>query len=70
VVFHDGADEVTQVTTGYGDGPKPEDYLNAFNTFINANSNRMAAIQTIVKGPVCRRSWSMSRITTIIRLIY
>ena len=69
VVFHDGEDEVTLVT-GYGDGQKPEDYLNAFNTFINVNSNRMAAIQTIVKGPVCRRSWSMSRITAIIRLIY
>ncbi len=56
VVFHDGEDEVTQVTTGYGDGQKPEDYLNAFNTFINANSNRMAAIQTIVKKP-----WELTR---------
>ena len=56
VVIHTGADEVTKTTTGYGEGQKPEDYLNAFKDFINANSNRLAAIQTVVQKP-----WGLSR---------
>ena len=56
VVFHDGEDEITQISTGYGDGQKPEDYLNAFKNFINANSNRLAALQTVVQKP-----WELSR---------
>ncbi|WP_022952140.1 type I restriction-modification system endonuclease [Leucothrix mucor] len=49
-------DEFTQTTTGYGDGQKPEDYLQAFTQFINANSNRMAALQVVVQRP-----WELSR---------
>ncbi len=49
-------DEVVNITFGYGDGQKPEDYLSAFKDFINANSNRMAAIQTVVQRP-----WSLTR---------
>ncbi len=56
VVYHDGEDVVTHTTTGYGDGQKPEDYLNAFNQFVNANSNRLTAIQTIIKKP-----WALTR---------
>jgi type I restriction enzyme R subunit len=56
VVLHDGEDEVTQITTGYGDGQKPEDYLNAFKDFVNANSNRLIAIQTVVQKP-----WALTR---------
>ncbi len=56
LVLHEGEDEFIKTTTGYGDGQKPEDYLNAFNTFVNANSNRMAAIQTVVNKP-----WELSR---------
>ena len=56
MVIHDGEDGVINTTTGYGDGQKPEDYLTAFNDFINANSNRMAAIQTVVNKP-----WRLSR---------
>jgi type I restriction enzyme R subunit len=56
VVFHDGEDQVTNVTTGYGEGQKPQDYLNAFKDFINANSNRLLAIQTVVNKP-----WGLSR---------
>jgi type I restriction enzyme R subunit len=56
VVIHDGADEITHITTGYGEGQKPEDYLNAFKNFINANSNRLLAIQTVINKP-----WSLSR---------
>lgn len=56
VVLHDGDDEVTNITIGYGDGQKPEDYLNAFKNFINANSNRMTAIQIVVQKP-----WELTR---------
>jgi len=56
VVIHDGEDEVTHTTTGYGDGQKPEDYLNAFKDFVNANSNRLIAIQTVIHKP-----WALSR---------
>ena len=56
MVIHDGDDEVTNITTGYGDGQKPEDYLDAFKTFINANSNRLIAIQTVINKP-----WALSR---------
>lgn len=56
VVLHDGDDEFIDITTGYGDGQKPEDYLNAFKNFINANNNRLAAIQTVVQKP-----WTLSR---------
>ncbi len=56
VVLHTGEDEVTKTTTGYGEGQKPEDYLSAFKDFINANSNRLAAIQTVIQKP-----WGLSR---------
>ncbi len=56
MVVHDGEDEVTHITTGYGEGQKPEDYLNAFKDFVNANSNRLIAIQTVVQKP-----WELSR---------
>lgn len=56
MVIHDGEDEITQTTTGYGEGQKPEDYLNAFNDFVNANSNRLIAIQTVINKP-----WALSR---------
>ncbi|WP_299978654.1 type I restriction-modification system endonuclease [uncultured Pseudoteredinibacter sp.] len=49
-------DEVTNITTGYGDGQKPEDYLQSFNDFVNANSNRLTAIQTVVTKP-----WELTR---------
>ena len=56
VVIHEGEDEVTQITTGYGDGQKPEDYLNAFKDFVNANSNRLIAIKTVINKP-----WTLTR---------
>lgn len=56
VVIHEGEDQVTQLTTGYGEGQKPQDYLNAFKDFINANSNRLAAIRTVINKP-----WGLSR---------
>ncbi|WP_295488396.1 type I restriction-modification system endonuclease [uncultured Pseudomonas sp.] len=56
LIFHDGEDEFTRTTTGYGEGKKPEDYLNAFKDFINANSNRLQALKTVITKP-----WALSR---------
>lgn len=56
IVLSDADDQVVNVTTGYGDGQKPEDYLKAFKQFVNANSNRLIAIQTVVQKP-----WALSR---------
>jgi type I restriction enzyme R subunit len=56
IVIHEGEDKVTHITTGYGEGQKPQDYLNAFKDFINANSNRLLAIQTVINKP-----WALSR---------
>ncbi|GAD79038.1 type I restriction-modification system endonuclease [Vibrio ezurae] len=56
VIISDHDDEVTGVTTGYGDGQKPADYLQAFSDFVKANSNRLIAIQTVVQKP-----WELTR---------
>jgi type I restriction enzyme R subunit len=56
LVISGHADEVLEITTGYGAGQKPDDYLQAFNAFINANSNRMVALQTVVQRP-----WELTR---------
>lgn len=56
LVISGHADAVIDVTTGYGAGQKPDDYLQAFNAFINANSNRMVALQTVVQRP-----WELTR---------
>ncbi|WP_253910183.1 type I restriction-modification enzyme R subunit C-terminal domain-containing protein [Vibrio aestuarianus] len=56
VIISDHDDEVANVTTGYGDGQKPSDYLQAFSDFVNANSNRLIAIQTVVQKP-----WELTR---------
>ena len=49
-------DEITGITHGYGDGQKPADYLKAFSDFVNANSNRLIAIQTVIQRP-----WELTR---------
>lgn len=56
VVISTHEDEVTGTSTGYGSGQKPEDYLTAFSSFVNANSNRMVAIQTVIQRP-----WELTR---------
>lgn len=56
IVIHEGEDEVTGTTTGYGAGQKPEDYLQAFEAYINANSNRLTALQTVIHRP-----WELTR---------
>jgi len=56
IVISTHQDEVISTSTGYGSGQKPEDYLSAFNQFVNANSNRMVAIQTVIQRP-----WELTR---------
>jgi len=56
IIISEHEDEVVDVSHGYGEGQKPEDYLQAFDKFINANSNRMVALQTVVQRP-----WELTR---------
>lgn len=44
-------DEVQEVARGYGEGTKPEDYLQNFKTFIEENRNKIAAIDIICTRP-------------------
>ncbi|WP_312812505.1 type I restriction-modification system endonuclease [Brevundimonas sp.] len=44
-------DEVVAVTRGYGEGRKPEDYLDAFADFVRSNVNKIAALEMVVKRP-------------------
>lgn len=56
IVISGHEDEVVDVCHGYGDKQKPEDYLDAFNKFVNANSNRLAALELVIKRP-----WELTR---------
>ncbi len=56
IVISGHKDEVIDVRHGYGDNQKQEDYLNAFNKFVNANSNRLAALELVIKRP-----WELTR---------
>ena len=56
IVISGHEDQVIDVRHGYGDKQKPEDYLKAFNNFVNANSNRLAALELVIKRP-----WELTR---------
>ncbi len=45
------ADEVVAVTRGYGDGTKPEDFLDGFTAFVRDNVNTIAALKLVVQRP-------------------
>jgi hypothetical protein len=45
------ADEVLDVTRGYGAGQKPEDYLKGFKAYLKANLNEIPALLTVVQRP-------------------
>ena len=51
VVIDDHEDELIDHTRGYGEGQKPEDYLEAFKDFINTNMNAIAALRTVCTRP-------------------
>lgn len=44
-------DEVTSVTRGYGSADKPEDFLDAFASFVRSNLNTIAALKIVVQRP-------------------
>lgn len=44
-------DSVVDVSRGYGDAQRPEDYLDAFTAFIRTNLNQIAALTTVVQRP-------------------
>lgn len=50
-IIDDHPDELIDHTRGYGEGKKPEDYLEAFKEFINNNMNAIAALRTVCTRP-------------------
>lgn len=44
-------DRVVDVSRGYGEGQRPEDYLDAFAVFVKENVNKIAALATVVQRP-------------------
>jgi Type I site-specific restriction-modification system, R (restriction) subunit and related helicases len=51
VVVSDKDDELLSHTRGYGEGQKPQDYLDEFKTFINANKNKILALKLVLTSP-------------------
>lgn len=49
-IYH-GDDTVTGVTRGYGDGVKPDDFIDAFSSFVQQNANKIAALKLVVTRP-------------------
>ena len=39
------------MTRGYGDGQKPEDFLDSFTAFVRGNINKIAALELVVQRP-------------------
>ncbi|MAO56316.1 MAG: type I restriction-modification system endonuclease [Rhodospirillaceae bacterium] len=44
-------DELVDVSRGYGDAEKPEDYLDSFAAFVRDNVNKIAALNIVVRRP-------------------
>jgi type I restriction enzyme R subunit len=44
-------DEVVEVSHGYGNAEKPEDYLDAFAAYIRGNLNQIAALTIVAQRP-------------------
>ena len=51
VFISEHPDELIGVTAGYGDGERPEDYLDSFKRFIEENQNQIDALTVIVTRP-------------------
>lgn len=45
------SDKVVSVTRGYGDGQKPEDFLDGFSKFVKNNINTIAALRVVISRP-------------------
>lgn len=44
-------DAVVSVTRGYGEGKKPEDFLDAFTAYVRDNINNIAALKLVLQRP-------------------
>lgn len=51
LVISDKEDRLLSHERGYGEGKKPEDYLEEFKVFITNNMNRIAALKTVCTKP-------------------
>ncbi len=65
VVISDEEDELLEHTRGYGSGSKPEDYLDAFATYVKTNLNEIAALNIVCTRPkeLTRESLKSLRLT-------
>ncbi|WP_116599981.1 type I restriction-modification system endonuclease [Primorskyibacter marinus] len=51
IPIYTGEDTVTGVTRGYGEGVRPTDFIDAFETFIRDNANKIDALNLVVTRP-------------------
>ncbi len=65
VVISDAEDELLEHNRGYGAGSKPEDYLDAFASYIKTNLNEIAALNIVCTRPkeLTRESLKSLRLT-------
>ena len=65
IVISDAEDEVISHTRSYGNGQKPEDYLEDFADFIQSNMNEIAALNIVCTRPkdLTRESLKNLRLT-------
>src|SRR5690606_29105446 len=49
--YSNHADVLRDVTVGYGDSEKPEDYIEGFKQFLEENQNKIAALRLIATAP-------------------
>lgn len=49
--YSNHADEIREITFGYGDASKPEDYIEGFKQFLEENQNKIAALKLIATSP-------------------
>lgn len=65
VVISDKEDELLEHSRGYGKGSRPEDYLDAFATYVRTNLNEIAALNIVCTRPkeLTRESLKTLRLT-------
>ncbi|MBE7635240.1 type I restriction-modification system endonuclease [Sneathiella sp. P13V-1] len=51
VAISEHEDELLSTDTGYGEGEKPEDFLDGFIQFIKANENKIEALKIVTQRP-------------------
>jgi len=51
IPIYTGEDTVTGVSRGYGEGERPTDFIDAFETFIRDNANKIDALNLVVTRP-------------------